>query len=584
LIERIANLTRDGRFEGLSDLRDESDRQGMRIVLELSKSADPDKVLAELYRRTPIQTTFSVIMLALVDGQPRLLSLKQALRVFLEHRLEVTQKRFQFQLAKARDREHILTGLKIAIKNLEQVIQMIRTAKDANQAQKRLQRRLKLSPKQAGAILNMPLKRLSSLERKNINQEYREVSAQIKTLESLLRSKKKLLMEITKDLEAIKATYGDRRRTQIATPMRGKRARTVLTARDLTPEKQSWIVMDQSGRIFRTPTARLPRLSGRTAPQLVVGASTRDTLYLFDTQGNATATAVHMIPEGVKAKDGVPFASKTAFSPDADVIAGIALPPQQTGKQAQEGYLVFGTVGGMVKKSSLKELPGPSAKTFQAVKINESDALGWVRLSRGTDDICLVTSDGMAIRFPETDVRSMGLVAAGVLGIRLEKKAHVIALEIVQSKADLLLISDDGKGKRSSLRQFPQQGRYGKGVLAWKSSEDIHLIGGAIGHASDRAVAHLKKGAARSIRYSDVPRRTRPAGGKNLFELKAGNKVTQLSSVQPRPDFETSKPDQKKRSTRRTRKSTSKTARKSSGRKRKTTTGSKKSTKKKTSK
>ncbi|UCF60081.1 MAG: hypothetical protein JSV37_09950, partial [Anaerolineaceae bacterium] len=525
-----------GGLEGLSDLRDESDRQGMRVVLELSKTADSDKVLAELYRRTPMQTTFSVIMLALVEGEPRLLNLKQALRVYLEHRLEVTERRVQFDLAKAREREHILAGLRIALSNLDDVIKMIRTAKDVDQARQRLQRRLKLTSDQANAILDMPLRRLSSLERRKIDQEYRELRTRIKELEGLLRSKKKMRMLIVQELSEVKSKYGDRRRTQIVETTGKKRTQAALTATDLAPTKETWVTISRDGLIRRTPSARLPRLSGRDAPRLVIGATGRDTLYLFDTKGFGAATAVHTLPECDNPKDGVPIAAVTPFNPEAEIVAGIALPPKRRGKDLAEGFLIFGTAAGMVKKSERKIFPGPSAKTFRAIKVAKSDELRWVHLTSGEQELCLVTNAGMAIRFHEADVRPMGLSAGGVYGIRIsDKKTRVVSMCVVAPRSDLLLVTENGLAKRTILSKFPRQGRHGKGVLAWKSGEDIRLAGAVLGQANDRVVAHLQKGAARSIRFSDAPRRLRNASGKTLIEVKKGNRVTLLTPVVSKP-------------------------------------------------
>ena len=542
LIERIAEMVRSGGLEGLSDLRDESDRQGMRIVLELSKTADSDRVLAELYRRTPMQTTFSVIMLALVEGEPRLLSLKQALRVYLEHRLEVTQRRAQFDLKISREREHILAGLRIALKNLDEVIKMIRTAKDVDQARQRLQRRLKLTSDQANAILDMPLRRLSSLERKKIDQEYRELRTRIKELEGLLHSKKKMQLLIGQELNEVKSKYGDRRRTQIVETSVKKRAQAVLTATDLAPTRETWVTISRDGLIHRTPTARLPRLSGRGAPRLVIGARGRDTLYLFDSKGFGTAIAVHTLPECDNPKDGVPIAAVTPFDSEVKVVTGIAVPPKRTGKDITEGYLIFGTAAGMVKKTSLNSFPGPSAKAFRAIKVTKSDELRWVHLTSGKEDLCLVTNAGMAIRFREKDVRPMGLSAGGVYGIRIDDaKTRVVSMCVVTPRSDLLLVTEDGLAKRTLLSKFPRQGRHGKGVLAWKSGEDVRLAGAVLGRANDRAVAHLLKGAARSLRFSDAPRRLRNASGKRLFDVQKGNRVTLLTAVIKRPDFDPKK-------------------------------------------
>jgi DNA gyrase subunit A len=535
LIERIADLARGGKFEGLSDLRDESDRDGMRIVLELSKAADPEKILAELYRRTPMQNTFSVIMLALVDGEPRMLSLKQALRVFLEHRVEVVRRRSEFALTRARQREHILIGLRTALDNLDDVISLIRKARDADQAHQRLMKRYELSELQAQAILDMPLRRLASLERKKIDTEFKELQARIKELESLLRSGKKLRGLISAELAEIKDRYGDRRRTLIAATS-GSKKQTVLTASDLAPDKETWVVVSAEGMVFRTPTARLPAMSGRSAPRLIVGANTRDLLYLFEKDGSAAVVPVHTVPESDDARGGKQFTGLTPLRAEEELAAGIAIPPSLIGGEEGLGTLFFTTASGMVKKTDLSALPGPSARPFEAIKVGDGDELGWVELTHGKDDVILLSRAGMAIRFSESDVRPMGLSASGVMGIRLEENEdRVVGMGVVTAKQELLIVTEDGQAKRSPLKDFPSQGRYGKGVIAWKSGQGVNLAGGAVGETKDRAVIRFARSAPRSLRFGDAPRRVRASAGKSLFELGQGNRVTNVEPAQPRP-------------------------------------------------
>jgi DNA gyrase subunit A len=529
LIERIADLARAGQLEGLADLRDESDRQGMRIVIELAKTAEPDRVLTELYQRTPMQSTFSMIMLALVDGEPRLLNLRQALKVYLEHRVEVVRRRSAYELARSLERTHILEGLRLALNHLNEVIEMIRGSKDAEQAHQRLRKRFKLSEIQARAILDMPLRRLASLERKKIDDEFKETRKRIKELEALLGSDKKLRGLIAEELLQIKAQFGDRRRTQIVEAKRGRKAQKVFRAGDLVADKETWIVLTSKGHISRSPSARLPRLAGRTAPVLVLGANTRDTMYLFDERGMAVAVAVHTLSECDDPDEGNPVAGATPFPPGVRVVGGITVPKGQVGSQA---FLLAATVGGMLKKSPLSALPGPSARPFSAVKVTEPDRLGWVRLTQGDDEICLVSNTGSAIIFSEDDVRPMGLSAAGVLGIRLdEPSARVVAMDITRRGAELLLVTRDGLAKRTPLAQFPRQRRHGKGVLAWKSGEGIELAGGAVGSEEDRFVAHLAKSPDRSMRFADVKRRSRAGTGPAAVALKANDEVTGVTPV-----------------------------------------------------
>ncbi len=545
LIERIADLARSGRLDGLSDLRDESDREGMRIVLELSKNADPEKILAELYRRTPMQSTFSVIMLALVDGEPRMLSLKQALRVFLDHRLEVVRRRSEFDLSRARERQHVLAGLRTALANLDEVIQLIRTAKDAEQAHKRLMQKLDLSETQAQAILDMPLKRLSNLERRKIDQEYKAVTTTIKELEALLRSKVKMRNLIARELQELKELYADRRRTLIVQAQKGRQTK-VLTASDLTPDKDVWVTLTAKGNLARTSSARLPRLSGSTAPILVLGAKTRDTLYLFARDGRAAVLPVHTIPETDDPRQGRQLSGLTPFTPSTEVVAGVAL--SSASLQAKQGktFLAFVTRAGMVKKIDVTLLPGPSARTFVAMKIAKEDELGWVTTTDGKSDLILVSSQRQVIRFKESDVRSMGLTAAGVNGMKLQSKGDsVVGAASSNDGSELLIITADGQAKRTALKQYPRQGRYGKGVITWKSADESEISGAALGEEKDRAVIRFNRGAPRSLRFGDAPRRARASAGKQIFELGQNVKVKSISPTAGRTMQELAKTKKK---------------------------------------
>jgi len=536
LVERIAELARNGDLEGLADLRDESDRQGLRIVLELSKTATAEKVLAELFRRTPMQVSFGITLLALVEGEPRLLTLKQTLRVFLEHRLEIVRRRSAFELARARERAHILEGLRTALQHLDDVVHLIRSSADADEAHARLRKKYKLSDMQAKAILDMPLRRLASLERKKIDQEHKEMVARIKELETLLGSEKKMRDLLVEELARVKSTYSDRRRTLIVEARKGKgKKAALLTAGDLTPEKETWVVVTDDGLISRTPTARQPRLTGRSAPVLLISAGGRDTLYLFEAGGSGTAVAVHTLPECDDPKDGIPVARATPYTEGQQVVAGVAVPPER-GQLSPEACVLLGSFSGMIKKTPLESLPGPSAKPFSAMNVAEGDVLGWARITRGHDEILLVSSAGQAIRFDEQDVRPMGLAAGGVMGMKLEGDAGVrlVGMDCLRAEADMLLVREDGQAKRVALTQFPLQGRYGKGVLAWKCAGGTPLAGAVLGQEEDRVAVHASRGAARSLRVGDAPRRTRGAAGKMLIEVKDTDRVVRVTACQPR--------------------------------------------------
>ncbi len=520
LISRIADLARDGKLEGLADLRDESDRQGMRIVIELTKTADPDAVLGELYKRTPMQSTFSIIMLALVDGEPRLLTLKQALRVFLDHRQEIVRRRSEYDLEKARQRGHILMGLLIALANLDEVIAIIRRSRTADTAKKNLRKRFKLSEVQAQAILEMPLRRLASLERKKIDEEYKQVKAKIRELTALLRSPQKMRQVIADELLEIKEKYGDRRRTQIIR-LKGGKASAPVRMTDLTPAENVWVMISPKGQIARAPADKTIRRSGAEAPRWLLKSNTRDTLYLIAANGEAAAVPVHALPEAQKPSEGLPFQQISPLKGKHELAAALTLPPKS---DLTEGwYVITATRGGMLKKTEVTEFPGPSAAVFTLVKVNSGDRLGWVRLSDGKSDVLLATANGMAIRFSEETIRPMGLVAAGVMGIKLKVGDEVIGMELLapEERGTVFLAASNGQAKRVRPAEFPRQGRYGQGVTAWKLPPAVRLVGLAVGKDSLRVTFHLAKYAAKMARLDDAPLRKRStARGVSVVALR----------------------------------------------------------------
>jgi DNA gyrase subunit A len=529
LIERIAELARDGHFEGLSDLRDESDRRGMRIVLELTKNADPEAVLRELYKRTPMQTTFSINLLALVDGEPRTLTLKQALRVYLDHRLTVIKRRAQFDLEKAEARQHILEGYLIALKNLDEIIHLIRSAADVESARAKLMKRYKLTELQANAILDMQLRRLAALERKKIETEYREVSALIKDLKALLKSPKLMRGAVAEELLRVKAAYADRRRTQIVNLKKGKAAK-MLTATDLLPDQMVWVGVTADGLIARTHDDKQPKHSGHDAPRWLVKASTSDTLYLAAENGKCAAVALHVIPEAEKLSDGAPYYKVSPLDEDDALAAMFALPARKS-EFPDETCVVTMTRFGMIKKSLISELPGPSAQAFTLARVNEGDRLGWVGLTDGKKkEILLITSGGMGIRFSEEDVRPMGLVAAGVNGIKLDEKDEVVGAEILPAEGEIFLLASDGKAKRVSEKDFPSQGRYGKGVRVWDLPGKTTLVGAVSGKPNHMATIVLAKGAPKSTRLDAAGVRKRAATrGDVIVEMKKDEAILGVS-------------------------------------------------------
>jgi DNA gyrase subunit A len=558
LIGRIADLAREvGRLgesplQGITDLRDESDRQGMRIVIELTKNVEPEAVLRELYRRTPMQDTFSIILLALVDGEPRMLSLKQALRVYLEHRLTVIRRRSEYDLERARARAHILEGLLVALKNLDAVIELIKKSPDVETARARLMKRFtvraalawppgqantggtpvrdsKLTEIQANAILEMQLRRLAALERKKIETEYKDALALIKELGGLLKSAKKMRAVAAEELLKVKAAYADKRRTQIVSLKGSKARKASLTTTELLPEQVVWVGLTNDGIMARTRDAKPPRLSGSEAPRLLVRAASTDTLVLVSERGVAAAVAVHTLPEAGKLSEGLSFSKVSPLKEGEKMAAMFALPAKKS-NLPEESYVLTVTRGGMVKKSLVSELPGPSAQTFTLVKVNDGDSLGWVALTDGKKEVLLATAQGMAIRFNEEEVRPMGLVAAGVNGIKLDVGDEVVGCEILPATGEIFIIASDGKAKRVEQKDFPAQGRYGKGVIAWELPPRVTLAGLATGKGNTVITLHLAKAAPKSTRLDAASLRKRAAvRGKAVVEMKAGDAVVGLT-------------------------------------------------------
>jgi DNA gyrase subunit A len=527
VLERIAQLVRDGELEGIADLRDESDRQGMRIVIELTKSVQPDEVLEALFKRSTLENTFSIIILALVDDEPKLLNLKGALMVYLEHRLNIVKRRSQYELERARAREHVLEGLTTALDNLDEVIDTIRNSRTAQTARNNLMRQFSLSEIQAQAILDMPLRRLAGLERKKIEDEYKQIKRTIKDLTELLASPKKMRQVVAESLKEIKEKYGDARKTQIAMVEGGHEAAPMMHVH-LTPSENVWVMVNREGLISRTSGDDPPRPSGWDVPTWLVRVNTRDTLYLVAENGEAAAIPAHTVPEVAKPSQGTGFARLTPFESDARLSCVFGLPPKED--RDPDWFVITVTEQSMLKKSEILELPGPSAQLFTLVRVNEGDRLISVRLSDGKQDILLATSQGKAIRFSEAEVRPMGLVAAGVNGMKLDVDDRIIGMETLSEKADIYLLTASGRAKRVPLDDFPVQGRYGKGVIAWKLSEDDSLAGMTAGRGTLRVTVHLTQFAPKSTRLDDAPLQSRVAQkGREVVETREDDRVTLLT-------------------------------------------------------
>jgi len=532
LLERIAELARAGRLEGIADLRDESDRQGMRIVIELARSADAESVLRNLFQHTPMETTFSIILLALVRGEPRLLSLKQALRVFLDHRLEVIQNRSQFDLARARERAHILQGLRVALKNLEEVIRLIRNARTAEDASGRLQKRYRLTQVQAEAFLDMPLRRLASLEREKIEQEYKEKVALMTSLERVLGSPKLQREALIEELKQLEQRFGDGRRTTIL-PDGDKLRNLPIAAQADHPEEMVWLTLTDAGLLSRGVPSRQSLPLPHTPLKAVLRASTRDTLYLLTEKGRLAGIPIEAVPEREAHEPGVHFSALCGLEGPSKVECAVSVPPSA---KDRKGYLTLVTRRGMVKKSRLQDLPRPSPQVVSAIKLGPQDGLGWAAATSGKDELLLLTSAGMSIRFSEQEVRPSGLSAAGVLAVRLGRGGDQVAWAgVIQPRCDLLMMGEDGSARRTSITEFPPQGRHGVGTRAWKAKLGGRLVGAVAGRGKTRILLCLSDGSVQSQQLGDFSRRKRSSDASSAVKLGRGQRISAVIAMESPP-------------------------------------------------
>jgi DNA gyrase subunit A len=471
-MEDIAGLVRDKKLEGISDLRNESDREGLRIVIELKRDAIPRVVLNQLYKHTQLQTTFGVIMLALVPDPttrrlvPKIMPLKEVLGHYIEHRHEVIVRRAQYELDKALEREHILEGLKIAVDNIDEVIKLIRAAEDTPTASRELQTRFKLSERQTEAILNMRLAKLTGLEIEKLEEELKEVRGVIKGLKTLLASRDKRMALLKSELEDITRKYGDERRTEI-TSDEGE-----FTIEDLIADEEMVITISHSGYIKRTSvsTYKKQRRGGRGLNgqalkdddfiEHLFVASTHQYLLIFTDDGRCFWLKVHEIPQAGRAAKGKPVVNLINVTPDTKVQA--ILPVREF---RDDQYLLFVTKQGTVKKTALSAYANPRSNGIKAIKIEQDDELMDVQITSGTNDIVLATRHGLSIRFHEQDVREMGRDTTGVKGIELGARDKVIGMVVIKREATLLVVAEKGIGKCSPIDDYRVQKRGGKGII-----------------------------------------------------------------------------------------------------------------------
>ncbi len=531
LIERIASLVNSGKLEGLADLRDESDRQNpVRLVIELQRGVDVPAVMAALFKLTPLQSTFGIIMLALVDGQPRLLTLKQALRVYLEHRLEVVQRRSRFDLARAKERAHILEGLLIALDHLDEVIAVIRKSRNMNSARSNLMKNFSVTEMQAQAILDMPLRRLASLEIRKIRQEYKEKFRLIKSLTALLASPQKQRRHISAELVEVKAEYGDERRSIIAE----SEATAVAVEDFLMPEENTWVMFSVRGQLGRTFKDEPPKITTATKipPRFLQRSSTAQTVYLFTDKGNCATIPVQQLPQGEDAADGMPFSALCQLPADETIAALQCLP-----MNLKSGCLFLVSQQGQVKRLQTKDLPGLMSRSFTVMKIAKGDRLLTVRYTTGADEAVLTTVKAQAIRFSEKDVPTQGLAAGGVRGIKLLGQSdRVVGAFLANDALHSWNITEDGVAKISSMEEYPVQRRGGSGKITMRLPESSREVAAAaIGKLNDTVLVLTSRHKAKymSLGLAETVKRGR-AGGSSVIALRKNEAVIAVVEYRPK--------------------------------------------------
>ena len=541
LVENIADLVRDKKLEGISDLRDESDREGMRVVVELKRDAIPRVVLNQLYKHTAMQSTFGVIMLALVPDPttgrlvPKVLTLRETLEHYIAHRHAVIVRRTQFDLDKALEREHILEGLKIAVDNIDAVIKVIRAAADAPIASRELQRRFKLSERQAEAILNMRLARLTGLEIEKLEEELVEVRALVKELRALLDSRPARMKMLKDELIKSSEKFGDIRRSEI-TSDEGE-----FTIEDLIAEEDMVITISHSGYIKRTSVSiyRRQRRGGQGVngqglkeddfvEHLFIG-STHDYILCFTDDGRVFWLKVHEIPQGGRAARGKPIVNLINVSPETQVKS--MLPVREF---AEDQFLIFCTRNGTVKKSSLAEYANPRSTGIKAIKIEEGDELIDVQITSGNNDIVLATKFGLSIRFQESDVRMMGRDTTGVRGIMIGSDDAVVGMVVIKREATLLVVTEKGLGKCSHIDEYRAQKRGGKGILTLNRTDRTgNVVALMEVLPEDEIMLITKHGVIIRSSVAQIRVTGRNAQGVKLVQLQDNDIVTAVARVVP---------------------------------------------------
>ena len=543
LIEQIAELVNDKKIDGVGDLRDESDRDGMRIVVELKRDAVAEIVINQLYKHTALQESFGVNMLAIVDGKPRLLNLKEALKAFVDHRKEVVTRRTAYDLRKAEERLHILEGYRIALDNLDAVIALIRNAADPKTAKEGLMTNFALSEIQAQAILDLRLQRLTGLERDKIMEEHRETVELIAKLCGILADEKEIYKIIVEELKEIKKNYGDERRTKIVDRTEE------ISIEDLIVDEDMAVTISHEGYIKRNPVTlyRAQRRGGKGK----IGTTTREEdfveymfiasmhayILFFTTIGKVYWIKVHELPQASRAARGKPIVNLLNLESGERVSAFLPV------REFQEGrYIVFATKNGLIKKTELMAYANPRPSGIRAIGLEQGDEVIGVRLTDGQQELILSTADGQSIRFKEEQVRATGRGTFGVVGMKLDPNDKVVSMEILSLGADILTVAEGGFGKRTEMDEYRLQSRGGKGIITMKTTEKTgRVIGVQLVGADDQLMLITNTGKIIRLRINDIRVIGRNTQGVRLIDLDEGERVVSLARLAEKEEDEEEK-------------------------------------------
>ena len=531
LIEKIAELVRDKRVDGITDLRDESDKTGMRIVIELRRDASPHVVLNRLYKHSQLEDTFGVIMLALVDNEPKVMNLKEVLNHYLDHQKEVVLRRTRFELRKAEERAHILEGYRIALNNIDEIIAIIRAAYD--DAKERLMDRFGLSERQAVAILDMQLRRLSGLEREKIDQEYAELMKTIERLKAILGDMNLVYQIIKDELTEIKEKFADPRRTKIGLSVGD------LEDVDLIAEEDIVVTLTHHGYIKRLPvdTYRAQRRGGRGITalraktddfvEMLFVASTHSYILFFTNKGRVYRLRGHEIPEAGRNARGFAVVNLISFEPGERIQATIPISDYN-----DDQYLVMATRSGIVKKTALKEFDTNRSGGLICITLVDDDELVGIELTDGNSELMLVTKYGQAIRFAEEQIRPMGRTAQGVMGIRLDDRDEVVSLAAASDDAELLVVTEKGYGKRTAISEYPLQNRAGKGVITLKKNERTGpVVGAQVVREGNEIMLLSIEGIMIRLKVAEISLQGRNTQGVTLMRLDENDRVVGVADI-----------------------------------------------------